>query len=129
MLLYDDEFHALRTCIEQGKGYEKTAAHLWPGMKLNSAYAKLKACTAEAGDQRLKFREIVELMRFNDMYDVLYYICDETLHNRPTQKKPEDEEAKLASVIDGAAATLESAMKALERVRVRQSQMHAVATR
>lgn len=121
MLLYDDEFHALRTCIEQGKGYEKTAAHLWPGMKLNSAYARIKACTNEHGDQRLKFREILEVMRFNAMYDPLYYICDETLHNRPTQKKPEDEEAKIAVVIENAGAQLESAMKALDRLRATRS--------
>lgn len=119
MLLYDDEYHALRVCIEQGRGYEKTAGHLWPLMKLSSAYAKLKACTNERGDQRLKFAEVLEVMRFNGMYDVLYYICDETLHNRPTQKAPQDEEAKLASVIENAAATMESAMRALERVRAR----------
>lgn len=129
MLLYDDDFHALRVCIEQGKGYEKTAAHLWPGMKLQSAYAKLKACSSERGDQRLKFREYVEVMRFNGMYDVLYYICDETLHNRPTQKKPEDEEAKIASVLESAAATMEGAMKALDRLRARQAQASMVAVR
>jgi hypothetical protein len=119
MLLYDDEYHALRTCIEQGKGYEKTAGHLWPLMKLPSAYARLKACTSERGDQRLKFPEILEVMRFNSMYDVLYYVCDELMHNRPAQKAPQDEEAKIVAVIENAGAQLETAVRALERVRAR----------
>jgi hypothetical protein len=119
MLLYDDEYHALRTCIEQGKGYEKTAAHLWPLMKLNSAYARLKACTNERGDQRLKFPEVLEVMRFNGMFDVLYYMCDELMHGRPLQKAPQDEEAKIVSVIETAGAQLETAVRALERVRAR----------
>lgn len=118
-LFYEDEFQALRDVIEQGKGYEKTAGHLWPGMKATSAYAKLKACTQEQGDQRLKFREVIATMVFNDRYDALFFMCDETLHARPVQKAPKDEEAKLASVIETAAGTLERAMQALNRLRVR----------
>lgn len=119
-LFYDDEYQALRDVIEQGKGYDKSAGHLWPSMKPTSAYAKLKACTNEHGDQRLKFGEILELMRFNGRFDVLYFACDETLHSRPSPKAPQDEQAKLAIVIENAAGTLESALKALDRVRARQ---------
>lgn len=119
MLLYDDEFHPIRVCIEEGKGYQKTACHLWPAMKDASAYARLKAATNVHGDQRLKFGEILEVMRFNQRFDPLYFMCDETLHNRPTQKAPQDEEAKIVAVIENAGAQLETAVRALERVRAR----------
>lgn len=121
VLFYDDEFHAVRATIECGKGYQKTAGHLWPSMQATSAYAKLKACTSVHGDQRLKFGEIIEVMRFNQCFDPLYYICDETLHHRPAQKSPEDEEGKLAAVIEAAGSQLERAMKALESLRRRES--------
>lgn len=119
-LFYDDEYHSIRTAIEEGKGYKETAMHLWTSMKPESAYARLKACTNGHGDQRLRFGEIVEVMRFNQRFDPLYYACDETLHHRPSTKSPEDEEAKLVSAIDGAASTLERAMKALELMRRRE---------
>ena len=43
-LFYDDENHALRRMIEDGKGYKATATFLWPDMKMESAYARLKDC-------------------------------------------------------------------------------------
>lgn len=119
-LFYDDEFQALRDVIEMGKGYQKTSGHLWPGMKPESAYAKLKACTQERGDQRLKFREIIAVMVFNGQFDALYFMCDETMHHRPQPKTPEDEEAKVVAVIDNAATTLSQALKALETMKNRQ---------
>ena len=118
-LFYDDEFHPLRAAIEDGKGYKETAMYLWPSMKPESAYAKLKACTNASGDQRLRFGEILAVMRFNERFDPLYFLCDETLHQRPAKKSPADEEAKLVGVIESASHTMERALKALDAVRRR----------
>jgi hypothetical protein len=118
-LFYDDEFQALRDVVELGHGYPKTAGHLWPGMKPESAYAKLKACCNEHGDQRLKFREYIAVMIFNERFDVLYFASDECSHTRPIPRAPADEEAKLAQVIESAGDTLERALKALDNVRRR----------
>jgi hypothetical protein len=119
-LFYDDEYHPTRAAIEDGKGYQETAQRLWPSMKPESAYARLKACTNSQGDQRLRFGEIIEVMRFNQRFDPLYYACDEALHHRPAPKAPQDEEAKLVSAINGAADTLQRAMNALEALRRRE---------
>lgn len=116
-LFYDDEFTALRAVIEEGKDYKKSAEHLWPSMKPASAYAKLKACTSGTGDERLKFGEIIALCNFNQRFDALFFMCDETLHTRPTQKSPVDEQARLAVVIEQAATTMESAMRTLTALR------------
>ena len=94
-LFYDDEFEAIRAAIEGGQGYKKTANHLWPSMKPDSAYARLKACVNPDGDQRLKFGEIIAVMSFNDRYDPLYYACDECHHDRPSLRAPEDKQAEL----------------------------------
>ncbi len=117
LLFYDDEFQALRQMIEAGRGYKKTAAMLWPAMKPDSAYAKLKACCNGAGDERLKFGEIVAAMRFNERFDPLYYACDETLHLRPGRREAREEQARLAVVMQEAAATMTRAMEQLERLK------------
>jgi hypothetical protein len=119
-LFYDDEFDAIATAIGgSGKDFKMVAAHIFPDMKPESAYARLKACCSPTGDQRLTFGQVLRLMRFCECYDPLYHACDETLHARPDRKAPEDEEIKLAEVINGAAHTLERAMRALEHVRAR----------
>lgn len=121
LLFYDDEFHAIRACIESGKGYKESAARLWPAMKPESAYARLKACTSGHGDQRLRFGEIIELMRFNGHFDPLWFACDETSHQRPVAKAPADEEAQIVTAIEGASTTLAQALKALESMQRRNS--------
>lgn len=51
-LFYDDEFDAIGRAIgESGKPFKLVAAHLFPDMKPESAYARLKGCCSPAGDQ------------------------------------------------------------------------------
>lgn len=119
-LFYDDEFDAITTAISNsGKQFKEVAAHIFPDMKPDSAYARLKQCCSTTGDQRLTFGQVIRLMVFCNAYDPLMHACDETLHARPDRKTAEDEELKLVEVIDNAAGQLERAMRALDHVRSR----------
>lgn len=119
-LFYDDEFDAIATAIGQsGKPFKLVAAHMFPDMKPESAYAKLKACCNPAADERLSFGQVIRLMSFCEAYDPLQYACDETLHARPDRKSPEDEAVVLVEAINGAASTIERAMKALDHLKAR----------
>jgi len=119
-LFYDDEFDAIASAIgESGKPFKIVAAHIFPDMKPESAYARLKECCSPTGDQRLTFGQVVRLMSFCEAYDPLHHACDETLHARPDRKAPEDEAVKLVEVINGAASTLERAIKALDHIKAR----------
>lgn len=119
-LFYDDEFDALTTAIgNSGKKFGDVAMYMFPDMKAESAYARLKACVSQLGDQRLSFGQVIRLMAYCEMYDPLYYACDETLHARPDRKAPEDEAVKLAEVINSAAQTMERAMKAMNHLQAR----------
>lgn len=119
-LFYDDEFDAIAVAIgDSGKTFMAVAQHMFPDMKAESAYAKLKTCVSPTGDQRLTFGQVIRLMRFCEAYDPLLHACDETLHARPDRKAPEDEFVKLAEVITGAANTLERATKAIEYLKAR----------
>ena len=95
-LFYDDEYHPLRVMIEHGQGYKKTAAYLWPDMKSESSYARLKNCVQrpEKGEH-LKWGEILAAMRFNGRFDPILYACDETNLHRPKVKAPKEEELDL----------------------------------
>lgn len=119
-LFYDDEFDAIRQAIsDSGKPFKLVAAHMFPDMKPESAYAKLKRCTDSSGDERLTFGQVVRLMAYCECYDPLMYACDETLHARPDRKAPEDEAVKLVEAINSAANTMERAMKALDHIKGR----------
>jgi hypothetical protein len=121
-LFYDDEFDAITQAVnDSGKAWKEVAAHIFPDMKPDSAYARLKSCASATGDQRLTFGQVVRLMVFCECYDPLMHACDETLHARPDRKAPEDEELKLAEVVKSAAGTMERAMKAIERIQQRNS--------
>ena len=116
MLWYDDEFQALRQTVEQGKGYKATALHLWPGMKPESAYAKLKVCCSADGDQHLRFREWIAAMKFNDRFDALDYACDETSHERPKRKSLLDESAELQRAFVESVARQQQLVERMERL-------------
>lgn len=119
-LFYDDEFDAIATAIgNSGKPFKIVAAHMFPDMKPESAYARLKDCCNPHGTQCLSFGQVIRLMAFCEAYDPLLYACDETLHARPDRKSPEDEAVVLVEAINGAASTIERAMKALDHIRAR----------
>lgn len=119
-LFYDDEFDAITQAInDSGKPFKLVAAHMFPDMKPDSAYAKLKKCTNVDGDERLTFGQVIRLMVFCECYDPLMHACDETLHARPDRKAPEDEAIKLTEVINGAAETINRAVRALDQLKAR----------
>jgi hypothetical protein len=120
-LFYDDEYDALNTAVSNsGRELKAIAQAIWPGMKADSAYAKIKACLNRLGDQQFKFHEYIALMRFCGQYDPLFYICDETLHARPPRIAPEDEEVKLVEALTCAIETVNRATAALERLKDRE---------
>lgn len=95
-LFYDDESDALAQMIANSERTVKQCAiFLWPGMKPESAYARLKVCLTTGGDQYLRFGQIIALARFCGTADPLYFMADELEHDRPVKRAPEDELAKL----------------------------------
>ncbi|CDY79441.1 hypothetical protein BGLT_02222 [Caballeronia glathei] len=129
-LFYEDEFEALQLMVSSsGKSVKEIAGHLWPDMKPESAYAKLKACLNPKGDENFRFSQVLELMRFCNCYDPLYYVCDETMHARPDRKAPEDDVVKLTETIQAAADVLTKASAALERIQNQTAMMRPVPRR
>lgn len=119
-LFYDDWRDALRACIQDsGREWKQVASHLWPSMKLDSAYAKLKHCLSETGDEKLGVGEALEIMRFCDEYDLLYHLADETSHDRPAQRAPRDQEAELQREYIKAVEQMKKLTEQMTRVQLR----------
>jgi len=125
-LWFDDEFEALNLMISNSqKSSKELASFLFPHMKLDSAYARLRACLNPEKDERLTFGQIIAAMKFCEGYEPLLFACDETSHARPARVSPADEEVKLVEAITGAAEVMNKAMKQLDVMRSR-SLMKAV---
>lgn len=116
-LFYEDEFEALQLMISGSeRSFKEVAAYLFPHLKPESGYARLKACLNPDKDERLTFGQIIAAMNFCERYDPLMFGCDETLHARPDRKAPEDEQVRLVAAINEASSTLNKAMRQLERM-------------
>ena len=115
-LFYDDEFQALRSVIETGKGYKASACFLWPEMKPESAYAKLKSCTNPNGDQRLSGGQCIALSKFNDRDDWLAWACDEGGYERPKKASLQDKQAELMQAFAAAVEQSKAIAAQLERL-------------
>ena len=111
---YDDHLAAIHRAIEDGLGYKKTAMHLWPAMKPESAYARLKDCVKASGDHKLGLGEVLAVCQFNGRYDPLYWLCDETMHARPMQRNAKDVAKTLAASIQESIETQGKQMARLE---------------
>jgi hypothetical protein len=116
-LFYEDEYEALNLMISNSnKTSKELACYLFPHLKMDSAYARLKACLNPEKDERLTFGQIVAAMNFCGCYEPLMYACDETLHARPDRKTSSDEKVRLVEAIKAASDAMTQAMKKLEHL-------------
>ena len=117
-LFYEDEFDALNQMIIHSiKTSKEVSCFLFPHLKPESAYARLKACLNPEKDERLTFGQIIAAMNFCQSYDPLMFACDESLHARPDRRQVKDEEVRLVEAINGAAAIMIRAMNQLENLK------------
>ena len=116
-LFYDDEYEALALMVSNcPKGAKALAGFLFPHLKPDSAYARLKSCLNPDRDERMTFGQIIAAMRFCDSYEPLLYACDETQHKRPERVVLDEQKSELARTIADASETLRRATEALERL-------------
>lgn len=127
-LFYEDEYEALNLMVSNSqKSAKDLAVYLFPHLKMESAYARLKSCLNPEKDERLTFGQIIAAMNFCECYDPLMYACDETMHGRPDRKAPEDEEVKIVEAMNAAAEVMQKAMRQLEHLQARTSSIRRAA--
>lgn len=126
-LFFEDEYEALNLMVSNSsKSSKELAGYLFPHLKLDSAYARLKACLNPEKDERLTFGQIIAAMNFCECYEPLMFACDETMHARPDRKAPEDEEVRLVEAMNNAATVMQKAMRQLEHLQVKSATLRKV---
>lgn len=115
-LWYDTDAEAINAAItSSGKTFKQVAVALWPAMKMDSAYARLKNCLNESKDEKLSFSEVILICKETGSLDPIYHACDELSLHRPAAKAPQDEQAELLNTIQRQQAQLIQTMARLER--------------
>ena len=90
---FDNEFSALIDTIEcSSKSYKEVACFLFPHLKPESAYGRLKACLNPDKEDKLSVGQVMAICKFCNRYDAIFYICDELGFHRPAPKPIDHEE-------------------------------------
>lgn len=76
---------------KSGKALKALAFDLWPTLKADSAYARLRGCLNHDRPEKLSADEHIAIARLTGQYDFLHYVAQELHHSRPEPVAPEDE--------------------------------------
>ncbi len=121
-LWYDTDADAINTAIrDSGKTYKEVASALFPALKMDSAYARLKNCLNPDKDEKLSFAEVVFICKYTGRFDPIHFACDELSLHRTTVRAPQDERAELLNTIQRQQAQLLQTMQRLERTSLREA--------
>lgn len=97
-LFYEDIYDAVGTTITALGGFKKVGYMLWPNMKMESAYARLKNCLERGKSEKLDPEELMTILKEGrkvGCHALAQFISDEAGYDQPKPKEPEDELAEL----------------------------------
>jgi len=80
---------------KSGKAMKQIASDLWPSLKMDTAYARLRGCLNQERPEKLSADEHLAVARLCGQYDFLHYCANELSHSKPEPVAPEDERARL----------------------------------
>src|SRR6185369_13831133 len=118
-LFYEDIYDAIGTTIMALGGYKKVGYTLWPNMKMESAYARLKNCVDPSKPEKLAPDELATLIREGKKAGcnaIPEFISDDAGYERPVPKNPEDELATLQREFIASVKKQEQIAERIERV-------------
>lgn len=119
----DFSFHAsaedatLAAIHKSGKPLKAIAHDLWPSLKMDTAYSRLRGCLNHERPEKLTADEHLAIARLCGQFDFLHYCAQECQHSRPEPVTPEDELAVLLRTVSAQAPGLIEALKTIEKIR------------
>lgn len=118
-LFHESWENALHATVVALGGYKKVAGDLWPAMKLDSAYAKLKGCLNEEKEsEKLTLSEIEAITRKGREIGVdssAYHFCASTGYDKPKPVNPAEKKAELMEQVVLTGEVLKGLFAQLER--------------
>lgn len=109
-LFYEDHQHAIQCAIDnniRGLTFKQVACEVYPALKPESAYARLKAVVNPEKDEKADLQEIRQVCLVTGRYEPLFWLCDVTDHARPAKRAPQDRQAQLIEEFNRSVAALE----------------------
>lgn len=105
--------------IRSGKAFKDIALSLWPEMKADSAYAKLKNGLRPDSRERLSADQHIFIANLIGEYDFLFYIAQGCHHSKPEYITPEDEAEQLQRQVLQMGVELKQALNRLDALTAR----------
>ncbi|MFU8837891.1 MAG: hypothetical protein ACNA75_06260 [Thiohalomonadaceae bacterium] len=118
-LWHEDINDAIAADIMACGGYKKMALELWPALKMETAYARLKACLNHDKAEKLSPEEIsliTRMARQRGSLATLTYMLREAHCADPAPIEPEDEKARLQREYVASVKALQKLSKQLEKL-------------
>jgi hypothetical protein len=120
-LFFDSIYDAMGSAILAAGGYKKVAGKLWPSLKSETAYARLKNALDETKAEKLALCEVMNILRMaaeNGDSSVLSYVAGEFGFGL-VEVNPKDEAVELQRQIADGMDALNKRFARLERVQGR----------
>lgn len=80
---------------KSGMAMKQVAHELWPSLKMDTAYSRLRGCLNADRPEKLTADEHLHVARITQQFDFLYYCAQDCQHSRPEPVAPEDERDRL----------------------------------
>lgn len=119
-LHYDDLDDALSDLVQALGGFKKVGPRLWQGLPQEDAAQRLRHCLNKSRREKLDHHETMRLLRWAreiQFHGAKHFLDDQTGYSRSAPIDPKDEKLKAIEAVESAAAALQRATDALERVR------------
>lgn len=120
-LFFDSIYDAVGSAIMAAGGYKKVAGALWPSLKSETAYARLKNALDDSKAEKLSLCEVMTILRMaadNGDASVIRYIAGEFGFGL-VEVDPKEETAELQRQIADGLDALNKRMARLERLKER----------
>ncbi|MFP4155939.1 MAG: hypothetical protein ACLFSG_09615 [Halothiobacillaceae bacterium] len=101
---------------KSGKPLKAVAYELWPALKMDTAYSRLRGCLNHDRPEKLTADEHLMVARITNQFDFLHYCAQELHHTRPEPVAPEDEAAALKREMLRLGADMKGLFARLEQI-------------
>lgn len=101
---------------KSGRPMKVIASDLWPGLKMDTAYSRLRGCLNQDRPEKLTADEHLAIARLCGEFDFLHYAAQELQHSRPEPVAPEDARDQLNRQVIAVGAQLKGLLDRLDSI-------------
>lgn len=119
-LFFESVEDVLDAVIRATGGHKQVANDLWPSLRMETAYARIKACLNPEKAEKFSPSELMWLLargRAKGLHIAMHWLCGELGYAPPSPVEPADQEADINRQLDASLEKLEHLTSRLARIR------------